>query len=171
MGTVAKSVKLEFSTIDSANFPSVAKIYREGIDTGNATFEIKVPSFAEWDTKHLPFGRLVALDNDKIVGWASLSKTSDRCVYKGVAEVSVYVGKLARGQGIGKQLLQELINISESEGIWTLQCGIMRENTASILLHKKCGFREIGYRERIGQLNGVWRDNIIMERRSSVVGI
>ena len=160
---------MKFSEIDANNFDAVAKIYKKGIETGNATFETSIPSFEEWDKKHLPYGRIVLLDNETIVGWAALSTVSDRCVYGGIAEVSVYVS--ASGRGYGTQLLQKLIEISESNGLWTLQCGIMRENIASIGLHKKCGFREIGYREKVGKRDGVWRDNIIMERRSKLVGI
>jgi len=159
----------EFSKIDTNNFDAVAQIYKAGIQTGNATFETNIPSFEEWDQKHLPFGRIVILKDETLVGWAALSKVSDRCVYEGVAEVSVYVS--VRGEGLGTQLLQKLIEISESEGLWTLQCGIMRENIASIRLHEKCGFRKIGYREKVGKLNGIWRDNILMERRSKTVGI
>lgn len=160
---------MKFSEIDANNFDAVAKIYKKGIETGNATFETSIPSFEEWDKKHLPYGRIVLLDNETIVGWAALSTVSDRCVYGGIAEVSVYVS--ASGRGYGTQFLQKLIEISESNGLWTLQCGIMRENIASIGLHKKCGFREIGYREKVGKRDGVWRDNIIMERRSKLVGI
>lgn len=159
----------EFSKIDTNNFDAVAQIYKAGIQTANATFETSIPSFEEWDQKHLPFGRIVILKDETLVGWAALSKVSDRCVYEGVAEVSVYVS--VRGEGLGTQLLQKLIEISESEGLWTLQCGIMRENIASIRLHEKCGFRKIGYREKVGKLNGIWRDNILMERRSKTVGI
>ena len=159
----------EFSKIDTNNFDAVAQIYKAGIQTANATFETSIPSFEECDQKHLPFGRIVILKNETLVGWAALSKVSDRCVYEGVAEVSVYVS--VRGEGLGTQLLQKLIEISESEGLWTLQCGIMRENIASIRLHEKCGFRKIGYREKVGKLNGIWRDNILMERRSKTVGI
>ena len=162
---------MEFLEIDKNNFASVAQIYKEGIETGNATFETNVPTFEEWQGKHLSFGNIVLLENQIILGWASLSKVSDRCVYGGVAEVSVYVSPSAQGKGVGTKLLHKLIEISESEGIWTLQCGIMKENKASILLHKKCGFREIGYREKVGKLNGLWRDNVIMERRSKIVGI
>ena len=160
---------MKFSKIDKNNFDSVTKIYKAGIETGNATFETNIPSFEEWDEKHLSFGRIVIIKDDVIMGWAALSKVSDRCVYEGVAEVSVYVS--TQGKGLGTQLLQKLIEISESEGLWTLQCGIMRENIASIRLHEKCGFRKIGYREKVGKLNGVWRDNILMERRSKLVGI
>ncbi len=162
---------MEFSLIDKSNFNEVAEIYKTGMETGNATFETAVPSFEEWDKKHLAFGRLVLLENKRILGWAALSKVSDRYVYNGVAEVSIYISTTAQGRGLGLKLLQKLIEISESKGIWTLQCGIMRENAASVQLHKKCGFREIGYREKIGKLNGVWRDNIIMERRSKIVGV
>jgi L-amino acid N-acyltransferase YncA len=158
-----------FSKIDKHNFSAVAEIYKTGIDTGNATFETIIPSFEEWDKKHLPFGRIVLEKDETVIGWAALSKVSDRCVYEGVAEVSIYVAH--QGKGLGTVLLQQLIKISESKGIWTLQCGIMRENMASIKLHKKCGFRIIGYREKIGKRNGVWRDNIIMERRSKIAGV
>ena len=159
----------KFSKIDTNNFDAVAQIYKAGIETGNATFETNIPSFEEWDEKHLPFGRIVIIKDGILVGWAALSKVSDRCVYEGVAEVSVYVSD--HGKGLRTQLLQKLIEVSESEGLWTLQCGIMRENIASIRLHEKCGFRKIGYRENVGKLNGVWRDNILMERRSKTVGI
>lgn len=162
---------MKFSKIDENNFDAVAKIYKVGIETGNATFETNIPSFEDWDKTHLPYGRIVILENEKILGWAALSKVSDRCVCSGIAEVSVYISPDTRGKGIGSQLLQKLIEISESEGLWTLQCGIMRENKASIGLHKKCGFREIGYREKVGKREGVWRDNIIMERRSKIVGV
>lgn len=162
---------MKFSKIDENNFDTVAEIYKVGIETGNATFETNIPSFEDWDKTHLPYGRIVILENENIVGWAALSKVSDRCVYSGIAEVSVYISPDTRGKGIGSQLLQKLIEISESEGLWTLQCGIMRENKASIGLHKKCGFREIGYREKVGKREGVWRDNIIMERRSKIVGV
>ena len=160
---------MEFSEIDKHNFDAVAEIYKTGIQTGNATFETTIPSYEEWDKKHLPFGRIVLLKDKNIMGWASLSKVSDRCVYEGIAEVSVYVSTY--GRGLGTLLLQKLIEISESKGLWTLQCGIMRENIASIRLHKKCGFREIGYREKVRKQDGVWRDNIIMERRSKIVGV
>ena len=160
---------MEFSEIDKHNFDAVAEIYKTGIQTGNATFETTIPSYEEWDKKHLPFGRIVLLKDKNIMGWASLSKVSDRCVCEGIAEVSVYVSTY--GRGLGTLLLQKLIEISESKGLWTLQCGIMRENIASIRLHKKCGFREIGYREKVGKQDGVWRDNIIMERRSKIVGV
>jgi L-amino acid N-acyltransferase YncA len=162
---------MEFSKIDKNNFEMVAQIYKTGIETGNATFETRVPTFEEWDKKHLSFGRIVILENDEIKGWAALSKVSERSVYNGVAEVSIYISVTSQGKGIGTQLLQKLIEISEINGIWTLQCGIMQENVASINLHRKCGFREIGYREKIGKINDCWRNNVILERRSKVTGI
>jgi phosphinothricin acetyltransferase len=149
----------------------VAAIYREGIATGQATFEINVPAFPEWDRAHLPAARLVAHQDDAIVGWAALSTVSQRPVYLGVAEVSVYVAATARGSGVGRQLLAALIEESERNGIWTLQAGIFPENTASLALHYAAGFREVGRRERIGKMNGVWRDTILLERRSQTVGL
>ena len=148
----------------------MAAIYREGIATGIATFEKSAPSYDEWDRAHLPHCRLVAVENAKVLGWAALSPVSSRCVYGGVAEVSVYIDKNSRGKGIGSKLLESLIKESESEGYWTLQSGIFPQNKASIALHEKVGFRYIGKRERIGQLDGIWYDNLLYERRSPVVG-
>jgi L-amino acid N-acyltransferase YncA len=149
----------------------VRSIYQEGIATGNATFETDAPEWQEWDVRHLVDCRFVARREGQVVGWGALSPVSSRCVYAGVAEVSIYVTTSARGEGIGKTLLRALIEASERQGIWTLQAGIFPENEASIALHKACGFREVGYRERIGQMNGHWRDVILFERRSEVVGI
>lgn len=157
--------------ISETNFNAVAKIYEEGIKTGVATFETKAPDWKTWDITHLNFGRIAIVENNVILGWASLAPVSSRCVYGGVAEVSVYVSEKVRGKGIGKKLLQELVAISEANNIWTLQSGIMRANKASIQIHIACGFRVIGYREKIGKLNGVWLDNIIVERRSKKTGI
>ena len=157
--------------ISETNFNAVAKIYEEGIKTGVATFETKAPDWKTWDITHLNFGRIAIVENNVILGWASLAPVSSRCVYGGVAEVSVYVSEKARGKGIGKKLLQELVTISEANNIWTLQSGIMRANKASIQIHIASGFRVIGYREKIGKLNGVWLDNIIVERRSKKTGI
>jgi L-amino acid N-acyltransferase YncA len=153
------------------DWPRVAAVYREGIATGNATFETEVPSWEEWDRRHLPFARLVARDPSDVVGWAALSPISMRRVYAGVAEVSVYIGEQARGRGLGKMLLGALVEASETNGIWTLQAGIFPENLSSITLHKSCGFRELGRRERFGILGGVWRDTVLLERRSAVVGV
>lgn len=149
---------------------AVQAIYREGIATGNATFETNAPEWEEWDKRHLRDCRLVARVEGQVIGWAALSPVSSRYVYSGVAEVSIYVTASVRGMGVGKALLRALIAESERVGIWTLQGSIFPENVASIVLHKACGFREVGYRERIGQMNGVWRDTVLMERRSKVMG-
>ena len=153
------------------DWPLVKNIYQEAIDTGNATFETEVPSWQQWNNAHLRDCRLVARAAGQIVGWVALSPVSNRCVYRSVAEVSLYVKSSAREKGVGKALLEAAIEDSERIGIWTLQGGTFPENTASIALQKACGFREVGRRERIGQMNGVWRDVILMERRSKVVGV
>lgn len=160
---------MKFVEITSLNYPTVAKIYQEGIETGMATFEEIVPDWETWQNNHLPFGNIALLVQNELVGWASLAPTSKRNAYRGVAEVSVYVSKDHQGNGYGRQLLNELIQISEKNGLWTLQAGIMRENQRSIHLHKNCGFREIGYREKIAKLQGTWRDNILLERRSKTI--
>lgn len=154
-----------------SDWKSVRQIYQEGIATGNATFETEVPSRQEWNDSHLQQPRLVARLNSEIVGWAAISPVSERCVYGGVAEVSVYVSASAAGKGMGTKLLSQLIIDSEFAGIWTLQAGIFPENKASIVIHEKCGFRTLGVRQRLGKMNGVWRDVILMERRSEVVGV
>ena len=155
-----------------AHWPVVKAIYEAGMATGNATFETQAPAWEAWDTAHLGHSRLVAVDNAGTVrGWAALSPVSSRCVYGGVAEISVYIAAEARGQGMGRQLLQALISDSEAHGIWTLQAGTFEENTASIGLHTQAGFRVIGHRERIGQHHGVWRNTVQMERRSPTVGV
>ncbi|SMB91863.1 GCN5-related N-acetyltransferase [Hymenobacter roseosalivarius DSM 11622] len=156
----------------AAHWPAVAAIYTQGIATGNATFETQSPSWEAWDAGHLAHSRLVAADaNGNVLGWAALSAVSGRCVYGGVAEVSVYVADAARGQGVGRQLLSALVAESEKNGIWTLQAGIFPENTASIRLHETQGFRVLGRRVRIGRLSGAWRDTVLLERRSAVVGV
>lgn len=157
--------------MQAADWPQVRAIYLEGIATGQATFETEAPEWEAWDDKHRPDCRLVARSGDVILGWAALTPVSSRCVYAGVAEESIYIAAAARGQGVGKILLARLVAESEAAGLWTLQAGIFPENTASIALHKICGFREVGRRERIGQMNGVWRDTVFMERRSLVVGV
>jgi len=148
---------------------AVRTIYLEGIATGNATFAQEAPEWATWDAGHLAVARLVARSDSDVVGWAALSPVSSRCVYAGVAEVSIYVGEKARGRGVGRELMARLIAESEAAGIWTLQAGIFPENTASIVLHERAGFRLVGRRERIGQMNGRWRDVVLMERRSAAV--
>jgi L-amino acid N-acyltransferase YncA len=153
------------------DWPAVVAIYREGIDTGDATFEADIPTWEQFDGRHLRDCRLVARVGGTVVGWAALSAVSSRCVYTGVAEVSVYVKASMRGQGMGKTLLTETVKESERVGFWTLQAGIFPENTASLALHKACGFRVVGFRERLGQMNGLWRDVVLLERRSKVVGI
>lgn len=148
------------------DWPAVRAIYEEGIATGLATFETAAPDWHAWDGAHLTVCRLVARAGGQVVGWAALSPVSRRLVYRGVAEVSVYVAGAARGRGVGKALLQTLIADSEAAGFWTLQASIFTDNHASRALHRACGFREVGVRERIGQREGVWRDTILMERRS-----
>ncbi len=154
-------------TFKKEDWTSVSKIYAEGIATGIATFETKVPTFDIWDDKFIKKCRLVAEVDKDVVGFAVLSQVSKRAVYKGVAEVTIYIAKNQRGQGIGKQLLDALVIESEKEGFWTLQAGIFAENKVSIQLHKHCGFRVVGIREKIGQRDGIWHDNVLMERRSS----
>ena len=153
------------------DWPEVARIYAEGIETGIATFETQVPGYETWDRAHLRPCRWVADDGDRLLGWAALSPVSGRCVYGGVAELSIYVGASSRGKGVGKALLSTLIPDSEAAGFWTLQSGVFPENTPSIHLHQAMGFRQLGYRERIGQRDGVWKDNLLFERRSTIVGI
>ncbi len=153
------------------DWPEVVKIYRQGMLTGNATLETEVPTWESWDAAHLPASRFVARQEGRVLGWAALTPASGRCVYAGVAEVSVYVAATAQHRGIGTALLRALIDASEREGIWTLQSGILVENEASLALHKRCGFRVVGRRERLGQLNGVWRDVVLLERRSQIVGV
>ncbi|HMF57756.1 MAG TPA: GNAT family N-acetyltransferase [Pyrinomonadaceae bacterium] len=152
------------------DWEQVRSIYVEGIATGYATFETEAPAWERWDMSHLPFARLVARDGNAIKGWAALSPISSRTVYAGVAEVSVYVGHAFRGAHVGRALLEALIKASEHGGIWTLQASIFPENHASIRLHLRCGFREVGRRERIAKLKGVWRDTVLLERRSKRVG-
>jgi len=152
------------------DWAQVKAIYLEGIATGQATFETDGPSWEVWDDAHLRFGRLVARDGQKITGWAALSPVSRRQAYAGVAEVSVYVAADHRNAGVGRALLEALIAESERNGIWTLQAVVFPENAATIALHLRCGFREVGRRERIGKLNGEWRKTVLLERRSALIG-
>jgi len=154
-----------------ADWPVVREIYLEGIATRQATFETEAPAWEAWDAAHLPFTRLVARGGDTVVGWAALSPVSARKAYASVAEVSVYVAQSQRGLGLGRQLLEALVAESEENGIWSLQAVMFPENAASIALHRRCGFREVGRRERIGKLDGRWRDTILLERRSRRIGI
>jgi len=164
-------------------WPVVREIYREGILTGNSTFETEVPEWEKWDAAHRKDCRLVAVEPmseeilltylraARVLGWAALGQVSARRVYSGVAEVSVYVAARARGRGVGRVLLHRLVEESELHGIWTLQAGVFPENTASVALHKSCGFREVGVRRQIGKLDNVWRDVLLLERRSKKVGM
>jgi L-amino acid N-acyltransferase YncA len=158
-------------TMKESDWEQVRSIYLEGIATGDATFETDAPPWEKWNAGHLPSCRLVARSGDTVRGWAALSPVSSRCVYGGVAEVSIYIGRDYRGMGLGRALLMALITESEKNGLWTLQAGIFPENRASIDLHKSCGFREVGRRERIGKMDGRWRDTVLLERRSSIAGI
>ena len=160
------TTRVDIRDLRPEHWPEVASIFQAGIDTGNATFETTVPSWEAWDRAHLPGLRLVATDDGRLLGWAALSRVSARQCYAGVAEVSVYVAPDAAGRGVGRALLEALIGRAEGAGIWTIQAGIFPENTASLGLHERCGFRVVGTRERIGELHGVWRDVVLMERRS-----
>jgi L-amino acid N-acyltransferase YncA len=153
------------------DWPSVSSIYQQGISSGISTFETSVPEWEEWDKAHRKTCRFVAVSPENIViGWAVLSQISKRDAYHGVAEVSIYISEISRGQGVGKALLKRLVESSENDGIWTLQAGIFAENEASINLHLACGFRVIGRRERIARLNGSWHDTVLLEKRSLIVG-
>ena len=153
------------------DWEGVRAVYAEGLATGEATFETEAPGWGRWDAAHLSFARLVARAGERIEGWAALSPVSSRPVYAGVAEVSVYVGREARGRGLGRSLLAALIEESERHGVWTLQASIFPENAASVALHKALGFRVVGTRERVAKLKGRWRDTVLLERRSTVVGV
>ncbi len=152
-----------------AHAQRVLTIYKEGLDTGQATFNTEVPSWDEWDNLHHKHSRLIALMGSDILGWAALSPVSARYCYRGVAELSIYIAANNRGIGIGDLLLKNLIPDSEANGIWTLQSSVFPENTASIKLHKKHSFREIGYREKIAALHDVWRNTVLLERRSKLI--
>ena len=158
-------------TMAAADWPDVSAIYIEGIATGNATFETLAPTWEEWDRSHLPFGRLVARQGRTIAGWAAMSRVSQRSCYAGVAELSVYVASWARGQRVGSALMHTAIADSEKHGIWMLQGSVFAENVASLRLCEAAGFRQVGRRDRIGQSRGKWRDTILVERRSKIIGV
>lgn len=162
---------IDIKTITATDWKAVKKIYQEGIDTGNATFEKETHTWDYWNENHLDKPRLLAKKVDHSVGWAALSDVSSRCVYAGVAEASIYISGDAQGKGAGTALLTALIKASEQQKIWTLQGGIFPENKASVALFKKCGFRKVGIREKIGKMDGQWRDVLLMERRSKKIGI
>ena len=167
---IKSMTKATIRPLETSDWPRVRDIYEEGIATGHATFETQAPSWGDWDERHIKACRLVAEDGGRVAGWASLWPASDRCVYGGVAEVSVYVSGEAQGKGLGTQLLQALVEASEEDGYWTLQAGIFPENRSSVRIHEKCGFRVLGTRERLGKMADVWRDVLLMERRSSENG-
>lgn len=166
-----KTTNITIRLMEAGDWASVSQIYAEGLSTGFATFEKEVPSYEVWDSAHMKTCRLIAEQDNSILGWAALSPVSSRCVYGGVGEVSVYVGQNSRGMGVGKILMEALIAESEIEGLWTLQSGIFPENKGSIKLHEEVGFRFIGKREKVGKLDGVWKDNALYERRSKAVGV
>jgi len=162
---------MRIDRMQPSDWPEVRSIYLEGIATGNATFEVEAPAWDAWDRAHAVDPRIVAReDRGGILGWAALTPVSGRCVYAGVGDLSVYVAAAARGKGVGRALLMALIESSERAGFWTLQAGIFPENEASLSLHRACGFRDVGRREKIGKMNGVWRDVLLLERRSSSTG-
>ena len=165
----AQQVRLEIRDLRAGDWPEVAAIYAEGICTRNATFETAVPAWEEWDAAHLARHRLVAVESGVVVGWAALSPTSARACYAGVAEDSVYVARGRESRGIGSALLDALVAAAEAAGIWTIQTSIFPENPASLALQLRCGFRVVGVRERIAQLDGVWRDTLLLERRAGAV--
>ncbi len=161
----------QIATLAAEDWPAVRSIYEEGIASGNATFETELPAWADWHKAHLPAPRLVATASRRVIGWAALSPVSSRAVYVGVAETSVYVDAAWRGKGVGCALLEAVIKGSESLGIWTLQASIFPENTASLSLHQALGFRVVGTRERIARRDGIWRNTVLLERRSLVAGV
>lgn len=164
-------LEVRIDQMTEQSWADVARIYESGIATKNATFQTEAPDWESWDSAHRKDCRLIAVMDHKIIGWAALSNVSSRCVYSGVAEVSLYVDSDYRGQGIGDQLMDALIRESELNGIWTLQAGIFPENIGSLRLHHKHGFRTIGLKERIGKMDKIWRDVALLERRSQVVGV
>jgi L-amino acid N-acyltransferase YncA len=167
---LSEEVQYTIQLMKDEHWDAVRSIYLEGIATGNATFETEAPDRETWDSGHLRECRLVATQGERVIGWVALSPVSRRSCYSGVAEHSIYIAGSARGRGVGRPLLAELVARSERAGIWTLQTSIFPENGASIAIHRACGFREVGRRERIAQLHGVWRDTVFMERRSPLVG-
>ena len=166
----AASAQVAIAGLVPGDWDDVARIYAEGIETRLATFETEVPSWEAWHRAHLPEHRLLAREDGRAAGWAALAPVSSRCVYAGVAEVSVYVAAAARGHGIGTALLRALVASSEAGGVWTLEAGILPENEASVRMHERCGFRVVGRHERLGRMDGEWHDVLLLERRSRVVG-
>jgi L-amino acid N-acyltransferase YncA len=165
--TAAPTVRI--APMGEEHAAQILDIYRLGIATGDATFETEPPTWEAFTATRLPEHRLVALDGDRVLGWTACTPVSDRCVYAGVVEHSVYVHPDARGRGLGRALLEALIDSTEKAGIWTIQSGIFPENIASLTLHAACGFRTIGTREKVGRHHGVWRDVLLLERRSPTI--
>jgi L-amino acid N-acyltransferase YncA len=161
-----ESANMTIARLEAEHWPGVARVYEEGIATRNATFETEVPTWEAWDSAHVDEHRFVALRNGEVVGWAAVSPVSSRCCYAGVVENSVYVAEAARGEGIGRRLLEELIASTEGAGIWTIEAGMFPENEGSIRLHEAAGFERVGTHKRLGKLDGVWRDVLMLERRS-----
>jgi L-amino acid N-acyltransferase YncA len=161
---------MEIISFHKETYPEIKQIYLDGIASGHATFQTEAPEWAEWDKEHFTHSRLAVTENGIITGWAALTPVSGRCVYAGLAELSVYVHKDHRGKGIGNILMEELIKTSEANTIWTLQAGIFPENKASLALHYKNGFRQVGIREKVGKMKNIWRDVVLMERRSKLTG-
>ena len=159
------SAPITIEALRAEHWPGVARVYEEGIATRNATFETEVPAWEAWDASHLTEHRFVALRDTDVVGWAAVSPVSGRCCYQGVVENSVYVAESSRGQGIGRALLERLLESADRAGFWTVQASVFADNAASIEFHKRCGFRVVGTRVRIAQLDGVWRDTVLLERR------
>ncbi len=166
----AEAMDVHVGPLEASDWPDVRAIFMQGIETGDATFETAAPAWAEWDASHRADCRLVARVDGEVAGWAALSPVSDRCVYGGVAESSVYVASTMRGRGVGRALLRRLVAASEEAGIWTLQAGVFPENERSVGLHQAQGFRVVGVRERLGQSGGRWRDVLLLERRTGAVG-
>jgi phosphinothricin acetyltransferase len=166
---VVKLLHMEIRDLAASDWEAVKSIYEQGIATGNATFQTSAPAWEEWDIAHLGNCRIVGLENGKVIGWAALTPVSSRCVYAGVAEVSVYVDAEFSGKGFGLEILNQLVHLSEAAGIWMLQAGIFPENAASVRIHEKAGFRILGRREKIGKQRGIWRDTLLLERRSPLI--
>ena len=164
-----ESAPITIEALRAEHWPGVARVYEEGIARRNATFETEVPAWEAWDSSHLGEHRFVALRDGKVVGWAAVSPVSSRCCYEGVVENSVYVAESARGQGVGRRLLEELIASTESAGIWTIEAGMFPENVASVRLHEAAGFETVGTHKRLGKLAGEWRDVLLLERRSETI--
>lgn len=169
--TNAGTTELIIRPVQPNDWPAIAAIYQQGIDTGVATFETQAPAPDKMAAKYMAAPKLVVEQDGQVVGYALLSAVSDRCVYGGVAEVSIYIAASHRGLGIGKRLLEQLIAESEQLGLWTIQATVIAKNKASIAVHKQAGFREVGYREKIVKHFGVWHDTILLERRSTVMGL